>query len=82
MSLRAPPLMASATSSSGNGFRTVASQALNGFVERRVNSSPRGLRLQKEKRSPEGGHRVKAIRNWQLIRERTRMPLQSINCGD
>src|SRR6266850_4311745 len=82
MSLRAPPLMASATSSSGNGFRTVASQALNGFVERRINSSPRGLRLQKEKRPPEGGHRVKAIRNWQFFRERTRMPLQSINCGD
>ena len=47
-----------------------------------IYSSPRGLRLQKEKRPREGGHRVKAIRNWQLIRERTRMPLQSINCGD
>src|SRR5258705_10417002 len=79
MSLCAPQLMTSATSSSGNGFRTVASQALNGFVEGRINSSPRGLRLQKDKRLPEGGQ---AIRNWQLFRERTRMPLQSINCGD
>jgi hypothetical protein len=25
---------------------------------------------------------VKAIRNWLLFRERTRMTLQSINCGD
>jgi hypothetical protein len=53
---------------------------VNGFIERRINSSPRGLRLQKEKRPPEYGHRVKAIRNWQLFRERTRIdPTQRIS---
>jgi hypothetical protein len=40
------------------------------------------LRASKQERPPEGGPRVKAIRNWLLFRECTRMTLQSINCGD
>jgi len=61
-----PSLMASATSSSGNGFRTVASQALNGFVGGEL-IHHRGTAAQKEKRPPVGAHRAKAIRNWQII---------------
>jgi len=33
-------------------------------------------------RQPQGGHHAEAIRNWLLFRERTRVTLQSINCGD
>ena len=38
--------------------------------------------LQNKKDRQKAAHRVKAIRNWILFRERARMTLQSINCGD